>query len=77
MDQLLQELVDRICRNLDVRDLKTTLLFSRKFQFLSESYSEIFTRRVLTTSTAQKFISTYTSHRLLYLCQVEFRPTHP
>lgn len=75
MDQLPQELVDRICRNLEAPDLKNTLLLSRKFQFSSEKYSGRFTRRVLRVSTAQKFIDTYSGHRLIYLQEVEFRPT--
>lgn len=77
MDQLPQELVDRVCLNLDIRDLKNTFLVSRKFQFSSEKLSGAFTRRVLTASNAQKFINTYSGHRLLYLRQVEFRPVFP
>ena len=77
IDQLPQELIDRICRNLDVQDLESTLLLSRKFQFSSKKFSGIFTWKALTASTAQKFVDTYSSHRLLYLRHVEFRPTLP
>lgn len=77
MDQHPQELVDRICQSLEIQDLRHTLLLSRRFQLASERLSGAFTRRVFTASTAKKFIDTYSSHRLLYLRQVEIRPVFP
>ncbi|KAF2130886.1 hypothetical protein P153DRAFT_287537 [Dothidotthia symphoricarpi CBS 119687] len=72
MDQLPQELVDRISSYLSPDDLKNTLLLSHAFRFSTEKYSGAFARFALNEDTAEKFIDTFSGHRLLYLRDLEF-----
>ena len=72
MDQLPQELVDRISSYLSVDDLKNTLLLSHAFRFPAEKYSRAFTTFALNENNAEKFIGTFSGHRLLYLRDLKF-----
>ena len=72
MNNLPQELVDHISSYLSHKDLKKTLLLSRKFQFAAEQFSEAFTDFALTLSNASKFISTYSGRRSYFLQNVSF-----
>ncbi|OAG13768.1 hypothetical protein CC77DRAFT_1036077 [Alternaria alternata] len=72
MDQLPQELVDRISSYLSVDDLKNTLLLSHAFRFPAEKYSGAFTTFALNENNAEKFIGTFSGHRLLYLRDLKF-----
>jgi hypothetical protein len=73
MDQLPQELVDRISSYLSRDDLKNTLLLSHAFRFPAEKYSSAFQNFALHQDNAEKFINTFSGHRLLYLRNLEFR----
>ncbi|CAG5158437.1 uncharacterized protein ALTATR162_LOCUS5079 [Alternaria atra] len=72
MNQLPQELVDRISSYLSRDDLKNTLLLSHAFRFPAEKYSGAFTSFDLKEKTTDKFIDTFSSHRLQYLRDVKF-----
>jgi hypothetical protein len=72
MNQLPQELVDRISSYLSHNDLKNTLLLSHAFRFPAEKYSGAFTSFDLKQKTTDKFIDTFSSHRLQYLRDVKF-----
>jgi hypothetical protein len=72
MDQLPQELIDRISGYLSPNDLKNTLLLSHSFRFSAEKYSGAFSAFELHEGNVQRFIDTYHGHRLLYLRSVEF-----
>jgi len=72
MNNLPQELVDHISSYLSHKDLKSTLLLSRKFQFAAEQFSEAFTDFALTSSNASNFMSTYSGRRSNYLQNVSF-----
>jgi hypothetical protein len=72
MDQLPQELVDRISSYLSPNDLKNTLLLSHAFRFPAEKYSGAFASFTLDQNTVEKFIDTFSGHRLLYLRNLEF-----
>jgi hypothetical protein len=72
MDQLPQELVDRISSFLSSGDLKNTLLLSHAFRFSAEKYSGAFATFNLNESNAEKFINIFSGHRLLYLRNLVF-----
>jgi hypothetical protein len=72
MDKLPQELVDRISSFLSRDELKNTLLLSHAFRYPAEKYSGVFSRFALDENTAEKFIDTFSSHRLLYLRDLGF-----
>ena len=72
MDQLPQELIDRISRYLSRDSLKNTLLLSHAFRFAIEKYSGAFAKLTLGEDNAEKFIATFSGHRLLYLRDLEF-----
>lgn len=78
MDQLPQELIDRISRHLLPQDLKNTLLLSRAFRFPAEMYSGAFTRFSLDKDTAERFVIIFSGHRLSYLrdlqCEIRLPP---
>lgn len=71
MDQLPQELVDRISSYLSRECLKNTLLLSRSFRYPAEKYSGAFTTFNLNEDTDRKFISTFSGYRLSYLRNLE------
>jgi hypothetical protein len=71
MDQLPQELVDRISSYLSRESLKNTLLLSRSFRYPAEKYSRAFTTFSLNEDTDRKFISTFSGYRLSYLRYLE------
>jgi hypothetical protein len=77
MNNLPQELVDRISSYLDQHDLKSTLLISRQFQYAAEQYSGGFRNYVLTERNVDKFLNTYSAHRLRYLRYVHFATSFP
>jgi hypothetical protein len=77
MDSLPQELVHSISSFLDFDDLKRTLLVSRSFQFAAEHCSQAFRTFNLTPDNTEKFISTYSGHRLQYLQKVVFESSFP
>jgi hypothetical protein len=72
MDQLPGELIDRISSYLSPDDLRNTLLLSHGFRFPAEKYSGAFVNFHLKPETAEKFIRTFSGHRLLYLRNVNF-----
>ena len=72
MDQFPQELVDRISRYLSHDDLKSTLVLSNSFRFAAEKYSGAFCAFALNEDNAEKFVDTFSGHRLLYLRSLEF-----
>ncbi|KAH6616894.1 hypothetical protein C7974DRAFT_402614 [Boeremia exigua] len=78
VDQLPQELIDRISRCLPTQDLKNTLLLSHAFRFSAEKYSGAFTSFDFDKDTAERFLSIYSGHRLLYLrdlrCAIRLPP---
>lgn len=77
MENLPQELVDRISSFLDRSDLKNTLLLSQSFQYAAEQYSEAFQNFTLTTGNVDEFFSTYSGRRFSYLRNVVFETYFP
>lgn len=77
MNNLPQELVDRISFYLSRDELKNTLLLSHHFRFAAEQYSGAFTEYALTEENAEKFLDTYNSYRFRYLRNVSFATSFP
>jgi hypothetical protein len=77
MDQLPQELIDRISRLLPRKDLKNTLLLSKAFRFPAEKYSWAFHSFKLDEENAAQFLNTFSGHRFSFLRSVEFQPILP
>ncbi|KAL5391763.1 hypothetical protein DPSP01_001051 [Paraphaeosphaeria sporulosa] len=77
MNEIPQELVDRISSYLDRADLKNTLLISRKFQSAAERYSTAFQSYVLTESNARVFSERYSSRRFRYLRYLHYYTHFP
>ncbi|KAJ4300877.1 hypothetical protein N0V90_002965 [Kalmusia sp. IMI 367209] len=79
MDTLPQELIDKISSLLSRKDLKATLVLSRKLQYGAERHSGVFSHAKLKpdVATTRKFLSTYNSHRLLYLRGISFETSIP
>jgi hypothetical protein len=75
MNQLPQELIDKICRSLPIEDLKRILTLSSSFRYAAERYSGEFTRYDMNVNNAESFVALYSGHRLLYLRDLIFRPT--
>lgn len=75
MENLSQELVERICDFLPVQDLKNTLTISRSFQYASERASEAFTTFELGEDNVDEFRERYTGRRWRYLKHLKFQ-TH-
>jgi hypothetical protein len=48
------------------------LLLSRAFRYPAERYSGAFSKFALCENTADKFIGTFSGHRLLYLRDLQF-----
>ena len=72
MDQLPQELVNRVSSFLSPESLKNTLVLSHAFRYAAEKYSGTFARFALNKDTAAKFTSTFSGYRLSYLRNLEF-----
>lgn len=77
MDNLPQELVDRIASYLSKDELKKTLLISRPFQHATEKASGGFTEFHLTQDNSKKFLDTYWDHRGGYLRHIYFETILP
>ncbi|KAL1607710.1 hypothetical protein SLS60_002645 [Paraconiothyrium brasiliense] len=77
MENLPQELIDRISSHLDVVQLKQTLMVNQKFQAAAERYSGAFDEVSIDEKTAQKFFDTFSSHRFRYLRRIKFATTLP
>lgn len=75
MDNLPQELVERICGLLTRNDLKNTLTLSRSFQYASERASDAYTTFDLNSENTESFKRLYTGRRWAYLRHVRFQ-TH-
>jgi hypothetical protein len=73
MDQLPQELVDKICSHLPIADLKSVLLLTGRFRYGAERYSGAFSEFTINETNVDTFIQRYSGHRLLYLQEVVFR----
>ncbi|KAF2786876.1 hypothetical protein K505DRAFT_330045 [Melanomma pulvis-pyrius CBS 109.77] len=77
MNNLPQELVDRISSYLSQNDLKNTLFLSREFQCAAEQYSGAFSDFALKEDNADTFLETYGARRFRYLRNLEFRTSVP
>jgi hypothetical protein len=77
MNNLPQELVDRISSYLSREDLKNTLLLSLKFQHAAEQYSGSFSKFALTEDNADQFLIMYSGRHLRHLRDLEFRTELP
>lgn len=79
MDDLPQELVDRISGFLEHEDLKRTLFVSRKFQLAAEQLSGAFSNYEMIPDTAStsSFISIYCGRRFPLLQCLQFRTHFP
>jgi hypothetical protein len=77
MNNLPQELVDRISSFLDREDLKNTLLLSREFQHAAEQFSGAFSSYALTEDNDSEFLGTYSGRHFRHLRTVEFRTSVP
>jgi hypothetical protein len=56
MDQLPQELVEKICRYLPKADLKNVLTLTSKFQYASERYSGTFSEFTIDKNNFKTFL---------------------
>lgn len=74
MDQLPQELIDKVGGFLPKEDLKHVLTLSTKFRYAAERHSGAFSEFQIGEGNAEKFVDTYSGHRLRYLRNVIFRP---
>ena len=77
MNDLPQELVDKICSYLPQQHLKKVLTLTRPFRYSAERFSGFFQEYTVNERNAPEFISRFSGHRLLYLREVIFRPTLP
>ncbi|CAN9411096.1 unnamed protein product [Alternaria alternata] len=77
MDQLPQELIEKITSYVPTEDLKNLLTLTTKFRYSAERYSGAFTEYTLNKRNADKFVKIFSGHRLLYLREVIFRPNLP
>jgi hypothetical protein len=75
MDNLPQELVERVCGFLNRNDLKSTLTLSRSFQYASERASGAYATFDLNSSNTEDFEQLYTGRRWAYLRHVRYQ-TH-
>ncbi|KAF1962874.1 hypothetical protein CC80DRAFT_521817 [Byssothecium circinans] len=77
MNNLPQEIVNRISSYLSRDDLKSTLFISSGWQYAAEEYSEAFSEFNLTTTNDSTFLSRYSGHRFRYLKNVKFKTKLP
>jgi hypothetical protein len=85
MDQLPQELFDRVCGYLPAEDLRNTYYVSVKFRKAAEEHAEkhrswpytIKLDKETTVEQKQQLISRYSGFRLRYLKEVQFSPHFP
>jgi hypothetical protein len=75
MDQLPQELFDKICGYLPRDDLKNVLILTTKFRYAAERHSGAFSSFTINEDNAETFLERYSGHRLLYLREIMFQPT--
>jgi predicted ATP-grasp superfamily ATP-dependent carboligase len=67
MNQLTQELIDKISSYLKKENLKNVLTLSNKFRYAAERYSGAFAKYDMIESNAAEFVTRYSSHRLLFV----------
>ena len=77
MNDLPQELIDRICSHLSNEDLRSVLTLTSQFRYAAERYSGAFEEFTVNAKISQKFLDCFSGHRLLYLREVRFRPKFP
>jgi hypothetical protein len=85
MDQLPQELVDRVCGYLPSEDLRNTYYVSTKFRKAAEEHAEkhrswqhtLKIDKETTVEQKQQLINRYSGFRLRYLKEVQFSPHFP
>ncbi|KAL1592788.1 hypothetical protein SLS60_011204 [Paraconiothyrium brasiliense] len=80
MNNLPQELIDRICEHLPCESLKQTLFVSRKFQYATERASGVFSKFQFLNEDpkeAQQFLKVYGGYRFHYLHRVEVYSRFP
>ncbi|PSN67502.1 hypothetical protein BS50DRAFT_588458 [Corynespora cassiicola Philippines] len=80
MNDLPQELVERICEILPWDTLKSALLVSRKFQYAAERASKTFARFTFKDHSPkehQDFVSIFSGHRFDYLRVIEIHTEFP
>lgn len=77
MDNLPQDLVDRISSNLERNDLKNTLSLSPQFQRAAEQYSEAFSTYSLSEENVDNFVKIYGGRLAQYLRKIKFRTILP
>jgi hypothetical protein len=74
MNQLPQELIERICACLPRQDLRNVLTLNSKFRYAAERHSGAFAEFTVNESNSADFLMRFSSHRFLYLREVKFRP---
>jgi len=74
MNQLAQELIERISSFLPIEDLRNVLILDRKFRYAAERHSGAFAEFAVTERNSADFLMRFSGHRLLYLREVTFRP---
>ncbi|CAN9423397.1 unnamed protein product [Alternaria alternata] len=77
MEGLPQELIDKISSYLPRRDLCNVLTLTGKFRFAAERHCGAFSKFTINENNSVDFLARFSSHRLLYLKEVIFRPTFP
>ncbi|CAI6336775.1 unnamed protein product [Periconia digitata] len=75
MDQLPQELIDRICALLAPEDLKSTATLSHRIQYASEKASRVWEQITMSEQDLEMFVARCTDWRWRFLRHVAFR-TH-
>jgi len=77
MEQMPQEVVERICSHLPKNSLKAVLTISSNFRFAAERCSGAFEEFTIDGLNFNTFRALYSGHRLLYLRELIFRPSLP
>lgn len=72
MDTMPQEVIDRISTHLDLYDLRLTLTVNSKFQASAERYSEAYKYFYLHSTTADRFLRTFSGRHFRHLRRVQF-----
>ncbi|USP75704.1 hypothetical protein yc1106_02978 [Curvularia clavata] len=77
MNNLPQELVDKICSYLTIEELKKVLLLTRQFRYGAERFCGIYDNFDIEKRNAQEFVECFSGHRLSFLRELKFRPVLP
>lgn len=77
MEGLPQELINRFCSHLEKADLKSVLTLTSQLRYAAEKHSGAFREFTIDKDSTEMFLLRFSSYRLNFLREVEFRPTFP